>query len=60
VLLWNYYSINLYFINKELMAHWDRFGIPEMQPRWDQFSPLDTWWIDAQKDAVISKNRKSR
>ena len=60
VLLWNYYSINLYFINKELMAYWDRFGIPATQPKWDQFSPLDTWWIDPQKDAVIAKNRKSR
>ena len=59
VLLWNYYSINLYFINKELVAYWDRFGIPETQPQWDQFSPY-TWWIDPQKDAAIAKNRKSR
>jgi len=60
VLLWNYYSINLYIINKELLAYWDRFGIPATQPKWDQFSPQDSWWIDPQKDAVISKNRKSR
>ena len=26
VLLWNYYSINLYFGNKEMLAYWDRFG----------------------------------
>ena len=60
VLLWNYYSINLYFWNKELLVYWDRFGIPETQPKWDTFSPQDTWWIDPQKDTVISKNRKSR
>ena len=60
VLLWNYYSINLYFWNKELLTYWDRFGIPETLPKWDQFSPQDTWWIDPQKDAVISKNRKPR
>jgi len=60
VLLWNYYSINLYFINKEFLAYWDRFGIPATQPGWAQFSPRDTWWIDPQKDAVIAKNRKSR
>jgi len=60
VLLWNYYSINLYFWNKDLLTYWDRFGIPETQPKWDQFSPQDTWWVDPQKDAVISKNRKSR
>lgn len=58
VLLWNYYSINLYFWNKELLAYWDRFGIPATQPKWDQFSPQDTWWIDPQKDAVIAKQRK--
>ena len=60
VLLWNYYSINLYFWNKNLLAWWDRFGIPETPPEWDSFSPQDTWWVDTQKDAVISKNRKSR
>ena len=60
VLLWNYYSINLYFWNKELLTYWDRFGIPETQPGWDPFSPQDTWWIDPQKDAVVAKQRKSR
>jgi len=60
VLLWNYYSINLYFWDKELLTYWDRFGIPEIQPKWEQFSPQDTWWIDPQKDAVIAQNRKSR
>ena len=51
VLLWNHYSINLYFWNKELLAYWDRFGMPETQPKWDHFSPQDTWWIDPEKDA---------
>jgi len=60
VLLWNYYSINLYFWNRDLLTYWDRFGIPATQPEWDPFSPRDTWWIDPQKDAVIAKNRKSR
>jgi len=60
VLLWNYYSINLYFWNKELLTYWDRFGTPATLPKWDQFSPQDTWWVDPQKDAVIAKNRKSR
>ena len=59
-LLWNYYSINLYFWNKDLLAYWDRFGIPETQPEWEPFSPRDAWWIDPGKDAVIAKNRKSR
>ena len=60
VLLWGYYSINLYFWDKDFLAYWDRFGIPATQPKWAQFSPQDTWWIDPQKDVVISKNRKSR
>jgi len=60
VLLWNYYSINLYFWNRELLTYWDRFGMPATQPKWEPFSPRDTWWIDPQKDAIIAKNRKSR
>jgi microcin C transport system substrate-binding protein len=60
VLLWNYYSINLYFWNKELLTYWDRFGIPATQPKWDQFSPQDTWWLDPQKDATVARQRKSR
>ena len=60
VLLWNFYSINLYFWDKEFLTYWDRFGIPTVQPKWEPFSPQDTWWIDSQKDAVIAKNRKSR
>jgi microcin C transport system substrate-binding protein len=58
VLLWNFYSINMYFWDKEFLTYWDRFGIPAVQPKWDQFSPQDTWWIDPQKDAVMSKNSK--
>jgi microcin C transport system substrate-binding protein len=58
VLLWNYYSINLYFINRELWARWDRFGIPAVQPKWSPFSPIDTWWIDPEKDAIISRQRR--
>jgi len=57
VLLWNYYSINLYFWNRELLTYWDRFGMPETQPKWEPFSPRDTWWIDPQKDAIIRKSR---
>ena len=60
VLLWNYYSINLYFWNKDMLTYWDRFGMPATQPEWEPFSPRDTWWIDPQKDAIIAKNIKSR
>ena len=56
-LLWNYYSINLYFWNRELLTYWDRFGIPATRPKWEPFSPRDTWWIDPQKDAIIRKAR---
>jgi microcin C transport system substrate-binding protein len=60
VLLWNFYSINLYFWDKDFLTFWDRFGMPATPPKWAQFYPQDTWWIDPQKDAVISKNRKFR
>ena len=60
VLLWNYYSINLYVGNIQMMAYWDRFGIPEIHPKWEAFSPSDTWWIDPQKTAVVEKHRSPR
>ncbi len=59
VLLWNYYSINLYFGNKEMLAYWDRFGVPETQPKWAPFSPQDTWWVDPEKDAAVARFRGS-
>lgn len=60
VLLWNYYSINLYFGNKELLAYWDRFGIPEIQSRWKPFSFQDIWWwVDPEKDTAVAKFRSS-
>ncbi|MBN2419953.1 MAG: ABC transporter substrate-binding protein [Deltaproteobacteria bacterium] len=57
VLLWNHYSITLYYDNKEQIAYWDRFGIPEIPPKWAPFSPLNTWWIDMEKDAAVKKFR---
>jgi len=57
VLLWNYYSINLYFWDRDFLTYWDRFGMPATPPKWAPFFPQDTWWIDPQKDAVISKRR---
>jgi hypothetical protein len=42
------------------MAYWDRFGIPETQPKWEAYSPSDTWWVDPVKDKAVAKIRKSR
>jgi microcin C transport system substrate-binding protein len=59
VLLWNYYSINMYVGNKQLLAYWDRFGIPENKPKWAPFSTPRTWWIEPEKDKVVNNFRGS-
>ncbi len=60
VLLWNYYSINMYVGNTQLIAYWDRFGMPEVHPKWAPFSPSSTWWINPEKDGVVAKYRGSK
>ncbi len=34
------------------VAHWDRFGWPELKPKYDR-GIVDTWWYDAKKAAAI-------
>jgi microcin C transport system substrate-binding protein len=71
VLLWNYYSIPLYYWNKQLVAYWDRFGFPKNMPKWSRnpfatapsfsFTPdAESLWIDSKKDAAISQVRASK
>jgi microcin C transport system substrate-binding protein len=52
VLLWGYYMIDLGYQPGARLAHWDRFGRPQVRPRFALGMP-HTWWLDAQKDARI-------
>lgn len=57
VLLWHHYVIPQFYIDNDRIAHWDRFGWPQRKPRYSVGFP-DTWWIDAQRAAKLTKQRK--
>ena len=53
VLLWNYYQIPLYAVDRRRTVHWDKFGIPAYEPKyWPAFP--DGWWYDHAKAARIA------
>lgn len=51
VLLFNYYTVPQWYLNKDRVAYWDKFGRPPTQP----YRGLDaeSWWIDAEKEAAL-------
>ncbi len=52
VLLWQYFQIPLYMVDKPRTVHWDRFGIPDFEPHyWPAFP--DGWWFDPVKASRI-------
>ncbi len=53
VLLWGHYVVPQHTRGEVWLAYWDKFGIPEKQP--DYIGPdIDSWWIDPEKEAVLS------
>ena len=56
VLLWNFYSVPLYYSPASMVAYWNRFGQPEIDPGYLYVNPFftaDTWWIDKNKESVL-------
>jgi len=43
VLLWNHYSIPLYYRPNAWLAYWDKFERPEKAPRYE-LGISSTWW----------------
>jgi len=43
VMLWQHYSIPLYYRSNSWVAYWDRFGRPERAPRY-KLGVTSTWW----------------
>jgi microcin C transport system substrate-binding protein len=58
VLLWNYYVIPNWYIDRYRIAYWNKFGRPAMTPKYGLGVP-DTWWYDAEKADKISGKIKS-
>lgn len=43
ILLWGYYVIPQYYANVFRVAHWDKFGFPEISPPYD--FDMFSWWV---------------
>ena len=53
VLLWQYYQIPLYAIDRPATVLWDKFGRPDYEPKYQSAGP-DGWWYDPEKAARIT------
>lgn len=56
VIMWNHYAVPQWYKGVHNIAFWDKFGRPELQPKYD-LGVIDTWWIDAAKEAALNRNR---
>ena len=52
VLLWNYYSIPLFYLDKSWLAYWNKFDRPETRAKFSTGFP-SAWWIDTEKAAAL-------
>lgn len=60
VLLWNYYLIPQFYVDKHRIAYWNRFGQPDTQPKYISYtgSGFPTgWWVDEALDSQLDLAR---
>ena len=55
LLLWQYYVIPLYAVDLRRTIHWDKFGVPDFEPKYLPAFP-DGWWYDVGKASRIVIN----
>lgn len=55
VLLWGWYVVPHWHLDKMRVAWWDRFGMPEIQP--DTGTDPDYWWFDPARAAAVDARR---
>jgi microcin C transport system substrate-binding protein len=53
VLLWNNYIVPQFNYQKERTARWDRFGRPELMPKYGLSAFPTVWWWDAERAAKV-------
>jgi microcin C transport system substrate-binding protein len=51
ILLWNHYVVPQWYYNKVRTARWDRFGHPDLMPKYGRAAFPTLWWWDVQKVA---------
>ena len=57
VLLWGYYVIPHWHIQGFRVAYWNKFGIPEVAPKYAL--GFDTWWVDPRLEAALIEKKAS-
>ena len=56
VLLWGHYVIPQWHIRSFRLVYWNKFGRPEIRPKYGLGFPA-TWWIDREKAARLEATR---
>tara|TARA_Y100000590_G_scaffold85248_1_gene95285 strand:- start:306 stop:2117 length:1812 start_codon:yes stop_codon:yes gene_type:complete len=56
VLLFGYYVVPHWHIQNFRIAYWDKFGKPEINPKYDL--GIDTWWYDSNKVKLLETKIK--
>lgn len=57
VLLWSFYVIPHWHINFYRVAYWNKFGRPNISPRYAL--GLETWWLDQAKEKALEQRRST-
>jgi microcin C transport system substrate-binding protein len=57
VLLWGHYVIPGWYLGYHRLAWWDKFGRPDVTPKYG-LDPAGTWWFDAAKAGKIAQKMK--
>ncbi len=57
VLLWNYYVVPQFYNGNHRFAHWNRFGKPDVQPKYIGSGFPTGWWLDAELDSQLDLAR---
>ena len=60
VLLWNYYVIPQFYVDKHRVAYWNRFGQPETAPKYISYGGAGFptgWWVDESLDSKLDLAR---
>jgi len=51
VLIWNHYVVPQWTYSNDRTARWDRFGRPDVMPKYGSSAFPTVWWWDAQRAA---------
>ena len=57
ILLWNHYVVPQWYYNNVRSARWDRFGRPDLMPKYATAAFPTVWWWDAHKAAKLGSQQ---